>query len=194
MAKPKKDDSSHYVDNKKLLEAINEYQKMCLDQGEDEDTPQIPNYIGECIYLICSNLTNRPNFINYPYKDDMIGEAIHDCIKAVPKFNAEISSNPFAYFTQIAWFAFIRTIKKEKKQDITVYALVQSSNGLGHYTKWLQDNGHLDQHATPEDLQRYHYLTDEDLKEIEDATKAKKKTRKKKTSPKKKSLFDEDTE
>lgn len=195
MSKKDKNTDSHYVDNKKFLEAIKKYQNECKGL-EGDDIPPIPDYIGECILLIAEGLSNRPNFINYAYKGDMIGEAIHDCVKAVHKFDPDFGSNPFSYFTQITWYAFLRTIKKEKKQEMTKYALIKNANGEGDYTKWLKDNGHLDPHATEEDLKMYHYLTDDDLKEIENASKPKKKKERKKPKKKsdKKPLIDGDDE
>lgn len=186
-----KDESSHYVDNKKLLEEIIKYKQQC---EENEDT-QVPEYIAECILLIAENLTNKPNFINYKFKGEMIGEAVLDCLKAVRNFKQEKSDNPFSYFTTISWYAFLRVIKKEKKQDKVKFGIVKRNNAMGDYTDYLKRNGHLDDHACENDIQRYHFLTDEDLQEIEDVDKTKPdvktpKKRKKKTN--KKPLVDED--
>ena len=78
--------------------------------------PQLSNYIGQSILLICNNLAKKPNFSGYTYKQEMISDGIIDCIAAADNFNPEKTNNPFAYFTQIAWNAFIRRIHKEKKQ------------------------------------------------------------------------------
>ena len=114
MAKAKK---AHYVDNKVFLQAMIEWKEECL-AAEKEGNPQLPvtNYIGECFLKIATHLAYRPNFINYTYRDDMISDGIENCLQYVSNFNSEKSSNPFAYFTQIIYYAFIRRIQKEKKQ------------------------------------------------------------------------------
>lgn len=83
---------------------------------EEKTPPKVPNYIGESIILICNNLAKKPNFSGYSYKQDMISDGIMDCIAAVDNFDPDRTNNPFAYFTQIAWNAFLRRIQKEKKQ------------------------------------------------------------------------------
>jgi hypothetical protein len=92
--------------------------KTKLNQAfrEDKPKPQVSNYIGQSILLICNNLAKKPNFSGYTYKQDMISDGIIDCIAAVDNFDPDRTNNPFAYFTQIAWNAFIRRIQKEKKQ------------------------------------------------------------------------------
>ena len=107
----------HYVDNKKLLVAMVEY-KESVDKSKDEDgeRPRVPNYIGECIMKIAQHLSYKPNFINYTYKEEMISDGIENCLLYIDNFNPEKSSNPFAYFTQIIYYAFLRRIQKEKKQ------------------------------------------------------------------------------
>lgn len=91
-------------------------EKLELSKQNEEEPPRIPNYIGECIYLICNKLAYKPNFMNYTYKDEMISDGVENCVASVNNFNPEKSTNPFAYFTQIAWNAFLRRIAKEKKQ------------------------------------------------------------------------------
>jgi DNA-directed RNA polymerase specialized sigma subunit len=82
----------------------------------ETEKPIVPKYIGESILLICNNLAKKPNFSGYTYKSDMISDGIMDCISAVDNFDPDRTNNPFAYFTQIAWNAFLRRIQKEKKQ------------------------------------------------------------------------------
>ena len=114
MAKPKR---VHYVDNKKLLQAMIEWKELCvLEEKEGKVQPPVTNYIGECFLKIATHLSYRPNFINYTYRDEMISDGIENCLQYVANFNAEKSKNPFAYFTQIIYYAFIRRIQKEKKQ------------------------------------------------------------------------------
>jgi DNA-directed RNA polymerase specialized sigma subunit len=88
--------------------------KEAVEKGKDK--PIVPNYIGESILKICNNLAKKPNFSGYTYKQDMISDGIMDCISAVDNFDPDRTNNPFAYFTQIAWNAFLRRIQKEKKQ------------------------------------------------------------------------------
>ena len=107
----------HYVDNKKFLEAMIEYRVRCTNAEEQKESkPDVTNYIGECFLKIANHLSYRPNFINYTYRDDMISDGIENCLQYMSNFNPDKSKNPFAYFTQIIYFAFIRRIQKEKKQ------------------------------------------------------------------------------
>ena len=108
----------HYVNNADFLAAIIEYKQQCKEAEESGDEkPVISNYLGECILKIARKLSNRPNFINYSYKDDMILDGIENSIQYFDNFNPEKSKNPFAYFTQIIYYAFLRRIDKEKKQS-----------------------------------------------------------------------------
>jgi hypothetical protein len=109
--------TKHYVNNKTLYETMKIYnEKLIISKENGDAKPPIPNYIGECILLICTKLSYKPNFMNYSYRDDMIADGIENCIASVDNFNPAKSINPFAYFTQIAWNAFLRRIAKEKKQ------------------------------------------------------------------------------
>jgi hypothetical protein len=108
----------HYVNNPDFLAAIKKHQAAVAEaEACGDPKPIIPNYLGECILKIATKLANRPNFINYSYKDDMILDGIENCIMYFDSFNPEKSSNPFAYFTQIIYYAFLRRIEKEKKQS-----------------------------------------------------------------------------
>ena len=84
---------------------------------DEENIPPVTNYIGECFLKIATHLSYRPNFINYTYRDEMISDGIENCLQYVKNFNPEKSKNPFAYFTQIIYYAFLRRIAKEKKQS-----------------------------------------------------------------------------
>jgi hypothetical protein len=107
----------HYVDNKKFLEAMVEYRARCTNAEEQKESkPDVTNYIGECFLKIANHLSYRPNFINYTFRDDMISDGIENCLQYMSNFNPDKSNNPFAYFTQIIYYAFIRRIQKEKKQ------------------------------------------------------------------------------
>ena len=123
--------SDHYVNNKQFLESLIEYNKEVrkaffeqnpsgsLDEiktWRDPSKPPIPRYIGECFLKIATHLSFKPNFVNYIFKDDMISDGIENCVQYIHNFNPEKSDNPFAYFTQIIYYAFLRRISKEKKQ------------------------------------------------------------------------------
>jgi hypothetical protein len=119
--------SSHYVDNKKFLQALIEYRQSVVDAAaEGKEPPIVSNYIGECFIKIATHLSYKSNFINYTFKDDMISDGIENCLTAVVKFDPSKGSNPFAYYTQIIYFAFIRRIQKEKKQQATKYKLIEN--------------------------------------------------------------------
>ena len=107
----------HYVDNAVFLEAMIEYKKQYhISKENDEELPIISEYLGSVFLKIAQRLSFRPNFINYAFKDDMISDGIENCLHYIHNFNPEKSTNPFAYFTQIIYYAFIRRIQKEKKQ------------------------------------------------------------------------------
>lgn len=109
--------TTNYVNNKTLYGVLVKYNEDKLRL----DTVRVPEYVGECILLITGRLSTRGNFINYSYKDEMVSDAIENCLAAVDNFDVERYTNPFAYFTQIAWFAFIRRIEKEKRQNYLKY-------------------------------------------------------------------------
>ena len=124
-AKPK----PHYVDNKKFLEAMIEYREKCsVAEEKDKKKPDVTNYIGECFLKIANHLSYRPNFINYTYRDDMISDGIENCLQYLNNFNPRKSNNPFAYFTQIIYYAFVRRIQKEKKQVTIKHRMIQEAN------------------------------------------------------------------
>ena len=109
--------SEHYVNNKEFLAAIVEYkERVALAEERGEAKPRITNYLGECFLKIATHLSFKPNFVNYMFKDDMVCDGIENCVQYINNFNPEKSKNPFAYFTQIIYYAFLRRIQKEKKQ------------------------------------------------------------------------------
>jgi len=127
---PKKK-SEHYVNNKEFLEALVVYrskvEKNFLENNGRKPTredrskhwpgkPPINNYLGECFLKIATHLSYKPNFVNYMFREDMISDGIENCVQYIHNFDPEKSNNPFAYFTQIIHYAFLRRIQKEKKQ------------------------------------------------------------------------------
>ena len=113
---PKKQ-KQHYVDNKEFLAALIRHREdVAIAEIRGLPKPRVNNYIGSCFLKIATHLSYRPNFINYMYKDDMICDGIENCIQYVDNFDPAKSRNPFAYFTQIVYYAFLRRIQKEKRQ------------------------------------------------------------------------------
>jgi hypothetical protein len=145
MAKVKKAKGEHYVENKVFLQAMIEWKTKCkLAEEEQKDLekedrvrPQVTNYIGECFLKIATHLSYRPNFINYTYRDEMIADGIENCLQYCGNFDPEKSKNPFAYFTQIIYYAFLRRIAKEKKQTHVRNKMIESVS----YESWVVNEG-----------------------------------------------------
>lgn len=113
----------HYVNNRDFSDAVVEYVTEANEAIEaGKDAPVVPNYIAECFLKICEGLSRKSNFVRYSYREEMVMDAVENCLKAIKNYNVENATrsgkpNAFGYFTQIAWFAFIRRIQKEKKQQ-----------------------------------------------------------------------------
>ena len=120
--------SQHYVNNKEFLAAMTEYKEgVKVAEANKTDRPRVSNYIGECLMKIAVHLSHKPNFVNYTFKEEMICDGIENCLQYIDNFNPEKSNNPFAYFTQIIYYAFIRRIQKEKKQQDVKAKLIANS-------------------------------------------------------------------
>jgi len=127
MAKKKDENSKHYIDNKQFLQALIDYKKVVnRAKRNEEERPQVPDYIGDCFIKIANHLAYKSNFINYSFREDMILDAIENCLIYMDNFDPKKSSNPFAYFTQITYYAFVRRIQKEKKYLQTKYRYIES--------------------------------------------------------------------
>ena len=125
----KKKQKHNYVDNKKFLQAMIEYRdSVILAEEQGSDRPRVPFYIGDCIMKIATHLSYKPNFVNYSFREEMISDGIENCLQYIDNFNPEKSKNPFAYFTQIIYYAFVRRIQKEKKQVTIKNKLITESN------------------------------------------------------------------
>ena len=167
----------HYVNNKEFTAAISEHNyavKQAIKEGKEP--PRVSEYIGECIYKIATRLSTKPNFINYSYRDEMICDGIENCLQYVHNFNPEKSDNPFAYFTQIIYYAFLRRIQKEKKQSHVKNKIIENMNVDMFLTQ--EENGEIQNNPYTEYLQK-NYLPDEDVY----------KPKKKKDKPKGLELF-----
>lgn len=119
---------AYYVDNKQLYAVIVEYKEAVKTAKETGlNKPPIPNYVGECILLVAQRLATKPNFVNYSYKEEMISDGIENCVSYFDNFDPALSNNPFAYFTQIIYYAFLRRIQKEKKHLYTKHKLMENN-------------------------------------------------------------------
>ena len=133
---------AHYVDNAKFLQAMKDWKDACKDAEEmGEEVPPVTNYIGECFLKIANGLSYRPNFINYTYRQEMISDGIENCLQYMDNFNPEKSDNPFAYFTQIIYYAFIRRIQKEKKQVLVKQKIIENADTESFLTQLEGDDG-----------------------------------------------------
>jgi hypothetical protein len=120
---------THYVNNQELLAAIIEHRRAVKEHKKEQlDPPMLSDYIGTCFLKIAEHLSRKPNFASYTFREDMIADAVENCIQYVHNFNPSKSKNPFSYFTQIIYFAFLRRINKEKKQ---LYAKYKATEQLG---------------------------------------------------------------
>ena len=117
MAPAKRKRKNNFIDNKEMYAAFVDYRaKVDEAKKNGEPKPQIPHYIGKCFLDIAEHLSMRPNFSNYMYRQDMVMDAVENCVVYCANFDPEKSTNPFSYFTQVCWYAFLRRIGKEKKQ------------------------------------------------------------------------------
>ena len=115
--------SIHYVNNSDFSTAVVEYvEKVDNARKTDNNIPKVPDYIAQCFLKIAEGLSHKANFIRYTYREEMVMDAVENCLKAIGNYNLEAATrtgkpNAFAYFTQITWYAFLRRITKEKKQQ-----------------------------------------------------------------------------
>ena len=112
--------NKHYIDNKKF------YTEMIkMKESQIDGKCEINDYIGQCFLDIANGLSNRPNFINYTFKEDMVFDGVENCIRYCHNFDPDKSKNPFSYFTQIVYYAFLRRIEKEKKQSYIKFKMTE---------------------------------------------------------------------
>jgi hypothetical protein len=138
-----KQKKQHYVDNQEFLAAIVKYKEQVdLAEKNGDPKPRVNNYIGGCFLKIATHLSYRPNFINYMYKDDMVCDGIENCIQYIDNFDPAKSKNPFAYFTQIVYYAFLRRIAKEKRQ-MDIKDKILEKSGYDHVFS-VDGEGHTD--------------------------------------------------
>jgi hypothetical protein len=154
--------TKHYVNNADFLQALIEYKKKCDEAAaSDKPAPQIPNYIGECFLKIAEHLSRKPNFISYSFRDEMIADGIENCLMYFRNFNPEKSKNPFAYFTQIIYYAFLRRIMKEKKQLYVKYKATEQFGILDEFEMFEDSDGHMKQFELYDNISEFIHTFEE---------------------------------
>ena len=149
---PKKK-SEHYVNNKELLEALIVYrEKVAIAKEKGLPKPRITNYLGSCFLKIATHLSYKPNFVNYMFRDDMISDGIENCVQYIHNFDPEKSRNPFAYFTQIIHYAFLRRIQKEKRQ-LEIKNKILTKSGYDQVFHTDDKTGHSDYNTIKENVE-----------------------------------------
>lgn len=140
---------SHYINNKKFFDEMVEWKTKVNECKEmDEPIPPVTPYIGQCFMEIAENLAKKPNFMNYQFKDDMIGDGVENCLMYCSNFDPTKSNNPFSYFTQIIYYAFLRRIQKEKKQNLIKYKYLKSLDTKGDLSEYLKHMGISEEEET----------------------------------------------
>lgn len=164
--------SNHYVDNEKFLQALidhtNERKKA---EAEGRPEPQISNYIGECILKISENISHLPRFSMYSFREEMVGDGIENCLRYYRNFDPTVSKNPFAYFSQISYWAFVRRIKKEKKELYGKYKATQQFSLLDEGEMFEDADGNMRQFQLYDNINEFIETYERSM----DAKKAKKK-------------------
>lgn len=172
----------HYVNNPEFLKHMKIHIAAVKKANKAGDpSPKVSDYIGECIVSIANKLANKPNFVNYPFREEMISDGIENSLQYLNNFNPKKSSNPFAYFTQIIYFAFVRRIQREKKHLATKYRMIEESliesagdaDGINSSQKYGSDYADQNMH---EFLQNFERTQEEKKLKIKNG---KKKTKKK---------------
>jgi len=141
----------NYINNGDFLQALVEFK----ERKKNNPNEPIPNYIGECFMKIAEGLSHKPNFINYTYREEMIGDGIENCLMYFENFNPDKSKNPFAYFTQIIYFAFLRRIAKEKKQTYIKYKATEQFGILDEFEMMEMDDGTTRQFTMYDNLSEF---------------------------------------
>jgi len=172
IAEKKVKKQKHYINNPDFLAALGDYKAKCIEaKSNGKVDPPIPNYIGECFMKIAEGLSHKPNFINYTYRDEMISDGIENCLMYFRNFNPDKSNNPFAYFTQIIYYAFLRRIQKEKKQLYVKYKATEQMGILDEFELMEFEDG------TTKQFELYDNIT-EFIGNFEEAKKKKKEIKK----------------
>jgi hypothetical protein len=183
MTKKKRDNTNDYVNNKDFFVAMVAWKDLVIEaENSGESRPPVTDYIGECFLKIAEHLSYKPNFINYPYREEMVGDGIENCLMYAHNFNPEKSKNPFSYFTQIIYYAFLRRIEKEKKQSYIKYKILENAND-GIIRNWFKENyfdvSKVDNAEDKKQAMFEHFrLNDNDIEKFTPKKKKKKKAKK----------------
>lgn len=162
----------HYVNNADFLQALIEYRAACdAAKAAGKDEPIIPNYIGECFLKIANHLARKPNFGSYSFREEMICDGIENCIMYFRNFDPTKSSNPFAYFTQIIYFAFLRRIQKEKKQLYVKYKATEQFGILDEAEMFEDSDGNMKQFVLYDNISEFIQTFEEKKAEKKKSTK-----------------------
>ena len=185
--------SNDYVDNEKFFSSMCEWKEQVIENEKTgESPPPITEYIGGCFWKIAEHLSFKSNFANYHFKDDMIGDAVENCVMYAHNFDPEKSKNPFSYFTQIIYYAFLRRIEKEKKQNYIKFKCIQEKDKDGILKDYYNTNYFEEEKdkSEPDIIRGYFSLSENDVKKFEPKKKTKKKKTTKKKTKKTETLFD----
>jgi len=171
----KEEENSHYVDNKEFLAEMIKWKKRYNAAEESgRKKPPISDYIAEAFLKIAEHLSYRPNFMNYPYREEMVGDGVENCLMYAHNFDPNKSKNPFSYFTQIIYFAFLRRIEKEKKQSYIKYKIMED-NADEKFHRWFKENYFAKDSSAS--FREIFSISENDVNKFED-TKVKKKKKK----------------
>jgi len=133
---------NNYIDNKQFLDEMVKFRKSVNKaKRAKEPRPQIPRFIAECFLKIAENYSHNHKFIAYTFKDEMISDAVENCVRYIDNFDPKKSSNPFAYFSQVTFFAFLRRIKREKQELYVKYKSTQICGLTDEYEINETDDG-----------------------------------------------------
>ena len=166
--------NTHYVNNKDFLKVLVDYKEKCKQaKTEGKPKPPIPNYVGECFLKIAEGYSHRPNFINYTYREEMVSDGIENCLMYFENFDPAKSSNPFAYFTQIIHYAFLRRIDKEKKQLYVKYKSTEQIGIMDEFEMLEFDDGTSRQFELYENISEFIHNYEETRKKKKKANKPK---------------------
>ena len=162
---------NHYINNKDFLKEMIKYRTAIRKAKRlGQPKPQIPTYVAKCFMMIAENLSHKPNFLSYTFRDDMVADASENCVMYVDNFDPSKSSNPFAYFTQITYYAFLRRIQKEKKQLYVKYKSTETAGILDEFELNENEDGTFRQFELYENISEF-------ISNYENARKAKKAQR-----------------
>ena len=127
-------DKPHYVNNREFSQKVVDYVETVRQaEAEGKSLPVVTNYIANCFLKIAEGLSHKSNFIRYTYREEMVMDAVENCLKAITNYNIEAATrtgnpNAFAYFTQICYYAFLRRIAKEKKQQDIKFKWIEKAS------------------------------------------------------------------